>query len=201
MPKRAAQLRVVAGSAGGLRLQVPKRVDLRPTQDRIKQVIFSSLAEQVVGARVLDLYAGTGALGIEALSRGAASATLVEQTSEGAVTIRENLRHCRLEGEVLKQDARRFLASGPRAGQAYDLILADPPYEKTKGNLLEQELLTAVLPWLSAGGRFVWEHYSGLVWPSDTEIELEKAGWTLIRHRKYGETGLSFLGPAPKKEA
>lgn len=199
MPKRAAQLRVVAGSAGGLRLQTPKRGDLRPTQDRIKQVIFSSLAEVVVGTQVLDLYAGTGALGIEALSRGASRATFVEQTTEGVATIRENLRHCRLEGEVVKQDARRFLEAGPRAGQTYDLILADPPYEKTKGNLLEQELLAAVLPWLSPTGRFVWEHYSGQVWPDDTAEVLEEAGWTLTRHRNYGETGLSILQPTQKR--
>lgn len=199
MPKRTPQLRVVAGSAGGLRLQTPKRVELRPTQDRIKQVIYSSLGEAVVGAQVLDLYAGTGALGIEALSRGAASCTFVEKTAEGVATIRENLHHCRLEGQVLKQDVSRFLAAGPRAGQAYDLILADPPYEKVKGCLLGHELLTSIQPWLSPRGRFVWEHYSGQVWPADTESELEQMGWKLIRHRNYGETGLSFLSKLEEK--
>lgn len=195
MARHGANLRVVAGSAGGLRLRSPKRLALRPTQDRIKEVIFSSLGQRVVGARVLDLYAGTGALGIEALSRGAAHATLVEKSAEAVDVIRENLRHCRLTGDVLKLDARRFLESGPRIGGAYDLVLADPPYEKEAGALPEHALLAAVRPWVSPGGRFVWEHDSGWVWPPDTESTLAEAGWKLLRHRNYGETGLSFLTP------
>src|SRR5882757_8309824 len=97
-------LRVISGSAGGLHLKSPKRHQLRPTQDRIRQVIFSSLAELISDARVLDLFAGTGSLGIEALSRGAASATFVEQEKEAVLCIKENLSHCHLEGEVRHAD-------------------------------------------------------------------------------------------------
>src|SRR5471030_526640 len=103
-------LRVISGTAGGLHLKSPKRHELRPTQDRIRQVIFSSLAEVVPCARVLDLYAGTGSFGIEALSRGAASATFVEQEAEAVECIRENLLHCRLQGEVRQEDALTYLA-------------------------------------------------------------------------------------------
>src|SRR5271163_3056793 len=106
-------LRVISGTAGGLHLKSPKRHALRPTQDRIRQVIFSSLAEVVPGARVLDLYAGTGSFGIEALSRGAASATFVEQDKEAVQCIRDNLAHCRLQGEVRQADVSTFLAAPP----------------------------------------------------------------------------------------
>src|SRR5476649_1244256 len=106
-------LRVISGTAGGLHLKSPKRHALRPTQDRIRQVIFSSLAEVVPGARVLDLYAGTGSFGIEALSRGAASATFVEQDKEAVQCIRDNLVHCRLQGDVRLGDVPAFLERAP----------------------------------------------------------------------------------------
>src|ERR1700679_1405556 len=101
-------LRVISGIAGGLHLKSPKRHQLRPTQDRIRQVIFSSLADFVPGTRVLDLYAGTGSFGIEALSRGAAAATFVEQDREAVQCIRDNLTHCRLEGEVRQADVSTY---------------------------------------------------------------------------------------------
>ena len=127
-------LRVISGSAGGLLLKSPKRHALRPTQDRIRQVIFSSLAERVPGARVLDLYAGTGSLGIEALSRGAERAVFVEQEREAVECIRENLRHCKLTGGDVRQgDALAYLDQTD--GETFDLIFADPPYDKTRGAL------------------------------------------------------------------
>src|SRR6202453_4643826 len=98
-------LRVISGTAGGLHLKSPKRHALRPTQDRIRQVIFSSLAEVVPGARVLDLYAGTGSFGIEALSRGAAAATFVEQDKEAVQCIRDNLSPRHLQGATRQADA------------------------------------------------------------------------------------------------
>ncbi len=98
-------------SAGGLHLKSPKRHPLRPTQDRIRQVIFSSLAEVIPDARVLDLFAGTGSLGIEALSRGAASATFVEENKEAVQCIRDNLAHCKLQGDVRQSDVAAFWTS------------------------------------------------------------------------------------------
>ena len=177
-------LRVISGTAGGLHLKSPKRHALRPTQDRIRQVIFSSLAEIVPGARVLDLYAGTGSFGIESLSRGAASATFVEQDKEAAQCIRDNLVHCHLQGDVRQSDVPTFLDRAPEA--PYDLIFADPPYDKSIGTLDHDPLLTQLVPFLEANGLFVWEHYAGQ--------RLESAGlWEVVRDRNYGETGLTFL--------
>src|SRR5712672_4043782 len=103
-------MRVIAGSAGGVRLAVPKR-GVRPTMDRVKAAIFSSLGDAIVGARVLDLFAGTGALGIEALSRGASSAVFVEESNAAVAMIERNLARTKLEGRVRKQDVFAFLKS------------------------------------------------------------------------------------------
>jgi 16S rRNA (guanine966-N2)-methyltransferase len=178
-------LRVISGTAGGLHLQSPKRHALRPTQDRIRQVIFSSLAERIPGARVLDLYAGTGSCGIEALSRGATAAVFVEQEPEAAQCIRENLVHCHLaNGEVRAGDALAYLKMPP--AQPFDLIFADPPYLKSRGALDDDPLLQLLPAFLAPDGLFVWEHYA--------ERSLENSTvWELVRHRNYGETGLSFF--------
>jgi 16S rRNA (guanine966-N2)-methyltransferase len=178
-------LRVISGSAGGLHLKSPKRHALRPTQDRIRQVIFSSLAEIVPGARVLDLYAGTGSFGIEALSRGAHSATFVEQEKEAVECIRANLAHCHLQGDVRQADVSAWLAAPP-AGLKFDLIFADPPYIKQAGSLDDDPLLIRLIDLISPTGHFVWEHYAGR--------QLKNAGdWEVFRHKDYGETGLTFL--------
>src|SRR5207249_3181638 len=123
-------MRVIAGSAGGVRLAVPKR-GVRPTMDRVKAAIFSSLGDAIVGARVLDLFAGTGALGIEALSRGAASAVFVEEDREAVRTIERNFITTKLRGRVWQRDVFAFL-EGTRPNERYDIVFADPPYEKTK---------------------------------------------------------------------
>ena len=177
-------LRVISGTAGGLHLKSPKRHVLRPTQDRIRQVIFSSLAEIVPGARVLDLYAGTGSFGIEALSRGAASATFVEQDKEAVQCIRDNLAHCHLAGDVRHADVADFIAR-PTA-TPFDLIFADPPYDKRPGSLDDNPLLQTLVPFAAENGYFVWEHFA--------KQRVQIAGsWEIIRSREYGETGLTFL--------
>jgi 16S rRNA (guanine966-N2)-methyltransferase len=184
-------LRVISGSAGGLHLKSPKRHALRPTQDRIRGVIFSSLAEIVPGARVLDLYAGTGAFGIEALSRGAASAVFVEDNREAVECIRENLARCRLEGDVRQMDVLDFLKSPSEP--PFDLIFADPPYDKTCRQLADHPLLAILPTHLALDGFFVWEHFAGQI--------VENTGlWEVTRHRTYGETGLTFLRLSHKKK-
>lgn len=117
-------MRVIAGCAGGIQLVVPKH-GVRPTMDRVKAAIFSSLAREIVGARVLDLFAGSGALGIEALSRGASTATFVELDRYACKVINANLESLDFLGTVLQQDAVRAVTSERRT---YDLILCDPPY-------------------------------------------------------------------------
>ncbi len=178
-------MRVISGTAGGLQLKSPKRHLLRPTQDRIRQVVFSSLAERIPGARALDLYAGTGSFGIEALSRGAESALFVEQEPEAAQCIRENLVHCKLAGgEVRLDDVTNFLKTPPQ--KKFDLVFADPPYVKSRGALDGDPLLERLPDFLATDGLFVWEHYA--------ERRLENSTrWEVIRHRNYGETGLSFI--------
>lgn len=177
-------LRVISGSAGGLHLKSPKRHALRPTQDRIRQVIFSSLAARVPEARVLDLFAGTGSFGIEALSRGAASATFVEKEPEAVQCIRENLQHCHLTGEVVQSDVLTWLRGASDRG--FDLIFADPPYLKEKGPLEKDLPLDLLMLLLAQDGVVIWEHYA-------ERLITPPPGWSVLRQQNYGETGLTFL--------
>jgi 16S rRNA (guanine966-N2)-methyltransferase len=180
-------MRVIAGTAGGIRLDVPK-TDVRPTMDRVKGAIFSSLGEEVIGANVLDLFAGTGGLGIEALSRGAASALFVEENSAAVAAIERNLARTKLKGHVRKQEVFAFLRSA-QGRDPFRIIFADPPYEKTKsggeftGLLLEDEQLSEML---EPSGIFVLEKRPAEQMPS---MPL----WEITRAKKYGATEVLFL--------
>jgi 16S rRNA (guanine966-N2)-methyltransferase len=177
-------LRIITGSAGGLHLQTPKGVEIRPTQDRIKQAIFSSLGELVFDAQVLDLYAGTGALGLEALSRGASEATFVEVNKKCVDCIQKNLEHCRLTGRVIKSDATTFLKGASRP--SFNLVFADPPYVKDQSRSSAESEVTLLRPWLHPQAIVVWEYFSGQ--------ELTTPNWTeLLFNRSYGETGVVIL--------
>ena len=183
-------MRVIAGTAGGIRLDVPK-TDIRPTMDRVKAAIFSSLGEKVVNARVLDLFAGTGALGIEALSRGAASALFVESDSAAINVIERNLARTKLEGAIRKQDVFAFLRSAS-IRDLFDIILADPPYEKTKtGDEYTSMLLgdTRLAELLEPSGIFILEKR-----PSEKVPPIPL--WDVVRSKAYGATEVLFLQPA-----
>lgn len=180
-------MRVIAGSAGGIRLDVPK-TEVRPTMDRVKAAIFSSLGEEIIGASVLDLFAGTGALGIEALSRGAASALFVEENSAAVACIERNLARTKLEGRVRKQEVFAFLGSA-QVRDPYRIIFADPPYEKSKsGGEFTQLLLENVqlAEMLEPSGIFVLEKRPSEKMPP-TPL------WEITRARKYGATEVLFL--------
>ncbi|HEY6111111.1 MAG TPA: 16S rRNA (guanine(966)-N(2))-methyltransferase RsmD [Chthoniobacterales bacterium] len=180
-------MRVVAGSAGGIQLEVPK-CGVRPTMDRVKAAIFSSLGDKIIGAHVLDLFAGSGALGIEALSRGAASALFVEQDRQSTTAIENNLAKTRLNGRIRRQDAFNFLGQF-NSPLKFDLVFADPPYEQTKsGEHFTEKLLNEKnLPQLLApGGVFVLEKRPG-------EIFAEPELWRVTRHKTYGATEVLFL--------
>ena len=183
-------MRVIAGSAGGVRLAVPKR-GVRPTMDRVKAAIFSSLGEAIIGARVLDLFAGTGALGIEALSRGAASAIFVEDDRQSAEAIEKNLAKTNLQGRVRDQDVFDFLRQRSNADK-FQIIFADPPYEKGQrdenctAKLLNNESLPQLL---EPTGIFVLEKR-----PGETVSELKL--WHVIRQKSYGATEVLFLSTA-----
>ena len=122
-------MRIVAGKAGGIRLSAPKGIDIRPTSDRAKEAVFNSLHSRsaIEGAEVLDLFAGTGALGIEALSRGAKKATFVDKSSESLELIKDNLKKSGFEktSEIVKEDSLKWLQ---KSSKSLDLVLLDPPY-------------------------------------------------------------------------
>jgi 16S rRNA (guanine966-N2)-methyltransferase len=180
-------MRVIAGRAGGIRLVVPKR-GVRPTMDRVKAAIFSSLGDAVGAARVLDLFAGSGALGIEALSRGASSVVFVEADRQSAKIIEDNLAKTKLTGRILQRDVFDFLRHASGA-EMFDLVFADPPYEKTKeGERFTEKLLAnEALPQLmDAYGIFVLEKRSA-------ENLAEMKQWRLLRQKTYGATEVLFL--------
>jgi 16S rRNA (guanine966-N2)-methyltransferase len=180
-------MRVIAGSAGGIHLTVPQR-GVRPTMDRVKAAIFSSLADQVIDAPILDLFAGSGGLGIEALSRGAASVLFIEEDRESIAAIEKNLAKTKLRGRVRQQDVFEFLRRSSFA-EKFRIIFADPPYEKTKSGerFTEKLLADKRLPQLlEPDGVFVLEKQPGEKLP-------ETASWTAVRARTYGATEVLFL--------
>lgn len=118
-------MRVITGSARGRKLKSPENRDIRPTTDNVKESLFNILQFDIEGRRVLDLFAGTGQLGIECLSRGAAEATFVDRDKEAVRIVRDNLKSCGLTAQVWQEDALQFL----ERGQRYDLIFVDPPYD------------------------------------------------------------------------
>ena len=120
-------MRIIAGSRKGARISAPKGAATRPTEDRVREAAFN-LIGPVDGATVLDLFAGSGAMGLEALSRGATSAVFVESDCDACRTIERNLDKLQLSGSVLCVEARRALAAEAAAGRRYDLVLVDPPY-------------------------------------------------------------------------
>jgi len=184
-------MRVIAGSAGGIQLTVPRH-GVRPTMDRVKAAIFSSLADQVIGAPILDLFAGSGGLGIEALSRGAASVLFVEEDRQSIAAIEKNLAKTKLSGRVRQQDVFEFLRHSSLA-EKFRIIFADPPYEKTKtGERFTERLLAnaALAQLLEPDGVFVLEKRPAERVP-DTEL------WNVIRAKTYGATEVLFLRHAP----
>ena len=186
-------MRVIAGRAGGVRLTSPKN-GVRPTMDRVKAAIFSSLGEIVIGARVLDLFAGTGALGIEALSRGANSALFVEQDRQSIAAIEKNLSKTQLAGRVRQQDVFGFLKNAVVTTEEFQIVFADPPYDKMKSDecFTEKLLANETLPsLLEPDGVFVLEKRPG------EEIPLTKL-WQVNRQKTYGATEVLFLAPIRK---
>jgi 16S rRNA (guanine966-N2)-methyltransferase len=178
--------RVIAGEAGGRRLAVPAGRDTRPTSDRAREGLFAtivSMTGSLAGARVLDLYAGSGAVGLEALSRGAAHVLLVESGARAGRVIRENIEAIGLTGaEVVTGRVERVLARGPdRDGGPYHVVFADPPYALADDAVTSMLTELGARGWLASGALVVVERAtrSGpLRWP---------AGYQADRARRYGE--------------
>ena len=167
-------MRVITGIAGGRKLKSPEGESVRPTTDHVKQAMFNILQFDLEGRRILDLFGGTGQLGIEALSRGAREVVFTDSSRTSVQLIRENLKRCGLEGKVLQTDALSYLARGEK----FDIIFIDPPYD---GGLYQAvlERINAVDN-LTEGGIIVCEARAG------TELPELSAPYFKLRERRYG---------------
>ncbi len=187
--------RVIAGTARGVRLAAPGE-GTRPLGDRVKQTLFGILEPRLEGARVADLYAGSGAAAIEALSRGAARAVLVEKDGRACRTIAANLQRTRLEdrARIVRRDVVAWLTdpSGAAADGPFDLVLVDPPYADTEGLGRALEL---VGPHLVPGGVVVAKHFWRDAPPARVGMLAAE------RDRRFGETALTFYRPVDDRTA
>ena len=177
-------MRVVAGTYGGRRLTAPPGDETRPTSDRVREALFSVLGPSIQGARVLDLFAGSGALGIEALSRGAAAAVFVDRSRKAVTAIRANLDGLGIEAEVRPIEARAALRTASARREAYDLVFLDPPYRRATE--LGRELSEGLTAVLAPGARVVTE--------SDRRAPLE-LDLPLADERRYGDTVIRIHEP------
>ena len=173
-------MRIIAGSRKGHTIHAPRGRETRPTSDRVRENAFNIIGP-VDEAEVLDLYAGSGALGLEALSRGAARATFVERDAEAARAIEQNLDKLRLSGTILRQDAVTALATEAGTHRKYDLVLVDPPYEMYPD--VQAQLARYLPALLAADGLVVVE--------TDVRIEPELP-LTLRTSRKYGQARVTI---------
>ena len=176
-------MRVITGKARGVVLKTPQGLQTRPTADRVKEALFSIIQFDLPGARVLDLFGGTGQLGIEALSRGAGSAVFVDSADSACKLIQENLKRTRLEenARVVRCDYLDFLA---RCTEKFDIVLLDPPYAEI---FLENALKKITeIDILQSGGIIVAER------PLEKELLLEFPGYMRSKDYKYGKTLLTL---------
>ncbi|GAB6180576.1 16S rRNA (guanine(966)-N(2))-methyltransferase RsmD [Desulfotomaculum defluvii] len=179
-------MRIIAGTARGRNLKSPKGMSTRPTSDRVREALFNILSYQVPGSRLLDLFSGTGAIGIEALSRGAEKVTLVERDRNTAKIILENLRLCNVfeKAEVMATDVNQAIQVLGRKKETFNLIFIDPPYKKgfeipTMQKVLEYNLLT----------------HDGILIVESNRTDLPPelvGGLKVFRRERYGDTTLSF---------
>jgi 16S rRNA (guanine966-N2)-methyltransferase len=175
-------VRIIAGERKGHTIFAPRGRETRPTSDRVRENVFNIVAPWVEGARVLDLYAGSGAMGLEALSRGAASTVFVESDRDALQTIERNLEKLRLTGAtVVRLSAATALMQEAAAGRKYDLVLVDPPYEMT-----DYEPISRYLPSVLA-------HDGLLVLETDARVEPSLAGLGVRTSRRYGGTRVTLF--------
>ncbi|MEM6885255.1 MAG: 16S rRNA (guanine(966)-N(2))-methyltransferase RsmD [Verrucomicrobiota bacterium] len=179
-----SRIRIIAGTAGGLYIQSPKKFTSRPTQERVREALFSSIASRIPNACFLDLYAGSGSVGIEALSRGVANVTFVEVNRQFSKTIQTNLKHCRLSGKIITADAAQFLSQPTPS--TFDLIFADPPYDQKTPDLDSLPFASQLRYHLNPGGLLIWEHDVHSQWNSPP-------GLKTLKVKKIGETRLTYM--------
>lgn len=175
-------MRIVAGEWGGRRIAAPPGAATRPTSDRVREALFSILGDLVHGARVLDLFAGSGALGLEALSRGASSATFVDSSERALRAVRANAEALGADVEARRGEALAALRDAAGAGRLYDLVFLDPPYRRAAG--LAPALGAALAPVLAPAARIVAE--------SDRRSPLDLP-FPLDDERSYGDTTIRIF--------
>jgi 16S rRNA (guanine966-N2)-methyltransferase len=175
-------VRIIAGEKRGHTIFAPRGRETRPTSDRVRENVFNIVGPWVEDARVLDLYAGSGAMGLEALSRGAASVVFVESDPEALRVIQRNLDKLRLTGaRVVRLDSTAALTQESSAGRKYDLVLVDPPYDMTNYDVLSRYLPDV----LAVDGLLVFE--------TAAKVEPELSGLTVRTTRKYGSTRVTVF--------
>lgn len=177
-------MRVISGKARGIVLKTPEGLKTRPTADRVKEAIFSILQFELPGKTVLDLFGGTGQLGIEALSRGATHCTFVDESANACKLIKENLKRtdCLQEARVIQSDYQNFLR---KCNQKFDIILLDPPYAE---KFLENSLnLITEIDILQYGGIIVTER------PLEKDLSFEFEGFSRSKEYKYGKTVITLF--------
>jgi len=178
-------MRIIAGIAKGRRLKCPGGLRTRPTPDRVRESVFSIIGQQLSGSRVLDLYAGTGAIGLEAMSRGADGVVFVEKDPLVLGVLRDNIAACGFEGKatIIRSPVLPFLRKGDLDG-SFDLVFADPPYGGDKATLTLMALSKRAKS--LQGCLIVMEHSPG-------DIVTPPAAMRVVENRKYGNTELTFL--------
>lgn len=174
-------MRIISGSARGLKLLTPDGLDTRPTADRVKEALFSSLSDRILSSRVLDAFAGSGALGIEALSRGARRAVMTEKDPKAFSLCRENLSKSRLSdsGEVILTDALSYI---DKTEEIFDIIFLDPPYASG----LYEPFLEKAREHLAPGGIIIAEY-------EEKHLPVIPGFYSIIKEKKYGRVHLSYL--------
>lgn len=179
-------MRIIAGTSRGRRLISPADKSIRPTGDRVKEAVFSMLTYEIPGSKVLDLFAGTGSLGLEALSRGAEFVTFVENSRKSLNVLKQNISITGFEGqcEVINDDALRALEGFEKAGRVFDLIFIDPPYMEN----LYQKVLFCIVKYgiIRKGGIIVVEHPAAMR-ADDFHIQLKQ-----LKRKRYGNTAISI---------
>jgi len=180
-------LRVVSGKLGGRRLFVSSKAKLRPTADRVKESIFDILRSEIEGKEVLDLFAGSGNLGIEAISRGANRVVFVDSSNQSIKHIQRNLKdlECEDQAKILKSDYRKAVGELAKTGERFDMVFADPPYLLGYAQGLIDCLKKEDI--LKEGGLAIIEHHK------KEELKLNSSGLMELERRKFGDTMVTVL--------
>lgn len=179
-------MRIIAGTAKGRQLKTPEGRETRPTLDRVKEAMFGSIQFDLPGAQVLDLFAGSGGLGLEAISRGAAHTMFVDTSRRAIAIIEENIRALGFAASctVCQMEAQAALESFARRSLAFDIVFLDPPYASDAAEAAIAKLADAAL--IARGGKIITEH-------ATTTTPQPPEGFVVCFSKRYGDVGVTIL--------